>query len=283
MTEVTAGAGAGEVTGGDGGGGGGTPPEWLATLPDDLKGDATLVRYADVPALAKAHIEAHRVAKSKLAVPGEGATDEQWGQVFDALGRPKEAAGYGNLGLEALPDTATADEKAAREAQLAPYRDAFHKIGLTPRQAEAAFRADSERLKAAETAFYAQGQAEVDAIKAEFGDQYGPKVAAAKAAFQKLGVSAELAQELDVKLGSGALVRFGMKLAEAIGEHGKIDAEHKDSFGDGPDANVEAKLRGLFRDKSWREKFKSGDATVVAQHSRLTEAARRAAVKSSGG
>jgi hypothetical protein len=58
------------------------------------EGDATLSRYADVPALAKAHIEAHKVAKSKVIVPGADADDAQLSAFYDAIGRPASPDDY---------------------------------------------------------------------------------------------------------------------------------------------------------------------------------------------
>jgi hypothetical protein len=41
-------------------------PEWVGTLPDDLKADPTLVKYQNVEALARGHLETKKLASSKL-------------------------------------------------------------------------------------------------------------------------------------------------------------------------------------------------------------------------
>src|SRR6185369_12579211 len=100
MTDaVTTGAGAGEVTGGEVTGaevtgGESQSPEWMAGLPDDLKGDATLTRYKSLDDLARGHLETKKLASSKLIIPGDGATDEDWGKFYDALGRPESPDKY---------------------------------------------------------------------------------------------------------------------------------------------------------------------------------------------
>jgi hypothetical protein len=96
MTDATGaidacGAGAAAVTddGGAAAAAASQQPEWMGSLPDELKGDATLSRYADIPALAKAHIEAHKVAKSKVIVPGPDADEAALASFYDAIGRPE--------------------------------------------------------------------------------------------------------------------------------------------------------------------------------------------------
>jgi hypothetical protein len=256
----------------------GGAPEWLGALPDDLKADATLTRYADVEALARGHVEAHRVAKSKLAIPGEFANDEDWAKVYDALGRPKEPGGY-ELPLPALADDADDAAKAAREATAKAYQDLFHQVGLNPRQASALVAADLARIDAAQSAFYAKGEQEVAALKAELGADYAAQVEAAKDVFKKLGFEPGFADELDTKVGSAALLRGFIKLAKVAGEHVRV-------HGGGGDFNAsqdpQAELKAKFRDESWRAKFNAGDVATVAEHDRLHKAAQAAATRPSG-
>lgn len=281
MSEVGAGGdGAAEITGGGGGeGGGGAAPEWHAGLPDDLKGDATLARYADVPSLAKAHIEAHKVAKSKIVLPGADAGDDAWSAFYAATGRPETADGYGDFGLPALADDADDAAKAARDGLVKQYQEALHPLGLNPRQASALVAADISRIEAAQEAFYKQGQTEVDALKKEMGVEYEPNRAAAQKVFTELfgDDAAALADELDTKVGSARLVKGMMALAKRVGEQDRVDGGGG-GLGGGGEANAAEQLKTLQADKGWREKFNSGDAATVEQHSRLLRAAQAQAV-----
>jgi hypothetical protein len=85
-----------------------------ASLPDDLKADATLSRYADVPALAKAHIEAHKVAKSKVVVPGEGADEATMGRSSTRSG-DRRAPTITTCPMPELPVDATDEQRTARD------------------------------------------------------------------------------------------------------------------------------------------------------------------------
>ncbi|WP_414902467.1 hypothetical protein ACMT1E_04355 [Sphingomonas flavalba] len=247
-------------------GGGGSAPEWLGALPDDLRGDATLSRYKSVEELGRAHIEAHKVAKSKLTVPAANAAPEAWGAVFDALGRPADAAGYG----------LTPGEGQSPEA-LGEFAGLAHKLGLLPAQAKALAEYDAQRLAAAKNAFMEAGNKEIETLKTQMGVEYPAKLAAAKALFAKAGFDGADAEELDLKLGSGKLVSGFMKLAELVGEHGRVDGAD-DFVMTASDANAEQQLTTLQKDKNWREKLAAGDATVVAQRARLLEAAKRQAL-----
>lgn len=278
------GAGAAELTGGtsgDGGGGegseggasGGAASEWLGTLPEELRGDATLSRYKDVEALARGHLEAHKVAKSKLAVPAADAGDDVWSGVWDALGRPKEAAGYGDFGLEALPEDAGDDAKTARETMLGGYREKLHEIGVPPKLANAIVAADIQRIADAETAYFGEGQKQIDALKLELGADYEPQKNAAKAMFTKIfgDEAAPIADELDRKVGSATLMKGMMKLARLGGEHGRIDGDGGELSGA---TNARAQIDAKMEDKSWRDKYNAGDPQTVAEYNKLLKQAQ---------
>jgi hypothetical protein len=254
-------------------------PEWMAGLPDELKSDATLSRYADVPALAKAHIEAHKVAKSKVIVPGADADDAQLSAFYDAIGRPASPDDY-DLAMPELPVDASAEDRAALAEGFKPYRELAHQLGLTPKQARALSEFDIKRS----ADWYAKGAEEVAAVKEEMKQDYAPKLAAGQKIFAKLaGNDAEtalLAQELDRKMTSGRLVKFVMRLGEIAGEHGLIESDTVEGFGDVADA--EAKLNELQGDKTWRDRLNAGDVTVKAQRDRLLDLAKKQAMRRTG-
>jgi hypothetical protein len=253
-------------------------PTWRDSLPDELKADATLARYADVPALAKAHVEAHRVAKSKVVVPGADADEAAMGAFFDAIGRPASADDY-NIPTVELPVDASPEDRAALAEAVKPFKEFAHKIGLRPEQATALGQFDLDR----QAAYFAKGSEEIAALKAELGKDYEPKLAAAKKiATQLFGDDAEaiqLADDMDRKVGSARYVKAMMRLAEIAGEHGIVETDTVEGFGEVQDAD--AKLDQLQADPTWREKFKAGDPQVVAQRARLLELAKSQASRRS--
>jgi hypothetical protein len=241
-----------------------------------LKADATLSRYADIPSLAKAHIEAHKVAKSKIVIPAEDAGDEAWGAFYNQLGRPETPDAY-TIPMPELPVDAPQEARELLAQEYKPFRELAHSIGLNAKQAEALGKFELDR----QNAFYAQGESEIKALREALGQDYEPKVEAGRRAFARIFGDDEealaLANELDKKVGSARLVKASMRLAEIMGEHGLIDSDTVEGFGEVKDA--EAKIAELQKDASWREKFNNGDAGVRAQYNRLLDLAKKQAVR----
>lgn len=286
-TEEGAGAsaGAGELTGGGSGGAGGagagaTAPEWMGALPDELKGDATLSRFGDVTALAKAHIESHKVARSKFVVPAADASDEEWGKAWSALGRPESPDGYGDFGLEALPDDADDAAKEARANMVKTYAERLHQLGVPARLASNIVKADIERIQEAEAAYYAKGAEEIAALKKELGADYEPQKNAAKSLFVRIfgEDAAPLADQLDQKVGSGLLMKGMIQLAKLTGERERIIGDSGEGYGGEP-SNAQATLDAKMQDKTWRQRYLDGDTSVVAEYDRLLQAAQKQAAR----
>lgn len=272
--EVNGGAAATELvveTGGDG-----APPDWMGGLPDEMKTDATLRRYADVPALAKAHIEARKVAKSKVIVPGADADEAALGAFFDAIGRPASPDDY-DISMPVLSVDATDAQRTALAEEYQPFRQLAHEIGLRPEQAKALSDFEIGR----QNAYYAKGDAEIADLKVKMGNDYAPKLAAGQKVWAKIageGAEAMLtADAFERKVGSASLVKAIMRLGEIGGEHGLIEDDNVEGFGEVQ--NAEAHLGELMKDKTWREKLNAGDVTVKRQEERLMALAKRQALR----
>lgn len=259
------GEGQGNGEGQGGGGGGGAPAQaWMGALPSELQGDATLARYADIPSLARAHVEQRKTMGNMVALPGENATPEQMGALWDRLGRPADAKDYDIP----LPDGANSQFADA-------FRPVAHQLGLTKAQAKGLTEWDVKRQTDAQAAYEAEGQRDIDALKTgDWAGKYDANVAAAKAAFKAMGFDPQFADELDRKVGSAALLKGFHKLSEQIGEHGRVDGDGE-GIGGVKDADAEATLRSRQADKGWREKLNAGDAATMAERERLLAAAKR--------
>ena len=70
--------------------------EWFNSLPAELQSDATLQLHKtnDLPTLAKSFLETKKMVGNSLRIPGEQATPEEWGKVYDQLGYPKDPKDY---------------------------------------------------------------------------------------------------------------------------------------------------------------------------------------------
>jgi hypothetical protein len=250
----------------------------MSDLPDDLKGDATLSRYADIPALAKAHTEQHRVIKdlqgSKLVLPAADGPAEDWGKVWDALGRPADFNDY-DVKMPELAADAPDEARAALAEQAKPFKELAHRIGLTPAQATEVSQWELDRQAALRT----KGAEEVAAIKTKLGADYEPKREAAFAAAKQIfGDDADtlaILNEFDAKLGSGRMVMGMLRLGEIAGEAKIIDTDEVNGLG--TVQNAEAKLADLRNDATWREKRMNGDAQALRQEKDLLALATRQA------
>ena len=273
MTDFVEG-GAGGAAGGEGGAGGGAPagaqsPEWMANLPDELKGDATLSRYQSLEELARGHVEARKVASSRIVLPG-AEDDAAWSKFGEAL-RPADPSEYA-IGL---PEGVDPAGPAAKFADA--FRAKAHEIGLPPRWAKALadwnnefVAADiAERNKASETA--------LNAFKAAT-PEYDAKLASAQALFKSLGVDEAVATELDVRLGTENLMKLAFGLAEKFGEPVRVDADGKDGgLGGGNVENARAQLKEF--DQVNRDKIKANDPDTMRSRRRLLDAANAQAAR----
>jgi hypothetical protein len=251
-------------------------PTWRDTLPDDLKNDATLSKYADLETFARGHLETKRLASSKVIVPGEGATEDDWGAFYKAIGRPEDPDAYDIKTIE-LPVDASDEERTALAEATKPFKALAHKLGLTPAQATALSEFDLQRT----ADFYAKGEEEIAALKDQLKGDYAPKLEAGRNAFAQLfgndPEAIQLAAELDRKVGSGRIVKAMMRLGEVMGEARLIDNDKVEGFGEV--GNADAKIDELQKDKAWREKFTAGDPTTVNQYNRLLDLAKRQALR----
>jgi hypothetical protein len=168
-----AGASGGSSGGSQGGQGSqGGSQTWRDVLPDDLKGDATLGKYSDLPSLAKAHVELQKlVGKKGVFPPGEKATPEQWKDFFKQVGQPD---------LEKYEIKAP-EGKKLNDQLVGEFKKVAHEAGLLPHQAQKALewyigleeKAMGERTTAQKTA----RETELNNLKKEWGDGFERKIA----------------------------------------------------------------------------------------------------------
>lgn len=100
---------------------------WRDSLPDDLKTSPALSSFQDVSALAKSYVHAQSlVGKKGVFVPGEKASEEEWSNFYDQLGRPA---------LDKYevkpPEGVTVNEPTVKW-----FKENAHKIGILPKQAQ---------------------------------------------------------------------------------------------------------------------------------------------------
>ena len=151
---------------------GGSAADWRSTLPKELQENETLKKYTNVSDLAGAYLNASKlIGSDKLPIPNpKTATEKDWENVFDKLGRPaldKYEIKFGEGG--------TIDKDFAEE-----FRTNAHKAGLLPQQAQKLADWFGQVNAQAEETMIKQRQAqfdkEVTALRTEWGNAFDAKV-----------------------------------------------------------------------------------------------------------
>ena len=105
---------------------------WKDNLPEDIRGHQSLETFTDVGALAKSYVHAQSmIGADKVPVPGKWADENDWNEVYDRLGRPKESDGY-ELDFSKTPEGTAVDDEFVQW-----FRGAAHGAGLNNKQAQA--------------------------------------------------------------------------------------------------------------------------------------------------
>lgn len=69
--------------------------DWRASLPEDVRGDPVIGKYANVGELARGFVNAQKmIGATKLPLPSDKATDAEWDMVYSRLGRPESPDKY---------------------------------------------------------------------------------------------------------------------------------------------------------------------------------------------
>lgn len=189
--------GAGGGTGGSllSGGGGNTPPDWRASLPDDVKGDPSLASIKDVGSLAKSYVHAQKlIGTDKIAKPNDKWTPEQWRGFYKELGVPETPDKY------SLPEVKLAQGLTIESTKLDKFKKIFHDQGLTPKQVSAVMQAYMEDVNSDYTARTTGEQtaraSAIAELKQEFGEKYDANLDIARSVLKKFG-SDQLLEKLE--------------------------------------------------------------------------------------
>lgn len=189
----------------------GALPEWMGGLPDDLKGDATLSRYQSIEDLAKGHVEAHRIAKSKVVLPKEGDADSF--SRFAAAIRPE------------TPDAYTFNIPEGQDSSLADaMKPVFHQAGLHPESAKLLVDGWNAHMAQMTQAAEQKGRDELDGLQAEMGkDEFAKGKQAAINMLNRLGIPSDFEADLSRFVGGGNTLRLLFDMAGRMGELGRVD------------------------------------------------------------
>lgn len=216
------------------------------------------------------HLEKHvgLPADRVLAVP-KGDDPAEWGQVYDKLGRPKDAKDYK---IDIPADVG--DPKYADAA-----RAAFHKIGLNAKQAAELVAWNNQysmdAVKARDDSYRATIEEETKALKTEWGAAHDQNINIAKHTARAFGLDAATIDKMESVTGFSKLMKFMHTVGTRLGEDKFVGAEGgASSFGVLTPGQAKAQLQELGMDKEWHTAWVNpnhpGHKAAVEKKARLT-------------
>lgn len=247
----------------------------LQGLSDEYRNHKALRGMGSLDDVAKSLIETQKMlGESRLKLPGEGASEEEMGKFYDALGRPPKAEDYELKVPEDLPDGIEIPD-----AEVQMFKDAFHAIGLTQAQAQQAFELRNtgaieafQNVQAQRAEAFKQGNAELDAKWKAEGHNPDTITEQTNRLIDEFG--GQPVKEWLMKTGEGnnpAMRQFLGSMAMAMGEHGYVAGNSAAAAATREGAQKE--IESLKSDETFQADLygKNGDAARKAAQARWSE------------
>lgn len=235
---------------------------WKEAISEEYRSNPNIEKFTELDALAKSYINAvSMIGTDKIPLPGKSATDEQWNEVYNKLGRPESADKYT---LEFKTDVAPVDENVIKG-----FAQNAHKLGLNNKQAQGILEFYKSTLEgsAKEMAVNMEAaQAEAaNTLRSEWGRAYDENLRKASAV-AKTYLEPEL---LDTQLRDGSRLGDNPKIIKAFANIANLLSEDKiigteaDNVLQGRD--IEKEIEELTSDKQgayWNKMHPNHNKTV---------------------
>ncbi len=188
-------------------------------LDEDMLSNPSLKDIPNARELVKSFIHSQKLTgHDKIVLPGKDATDEDWANVYNKLGRPKEAADYGLKAREGISEDLVSQEGVDAYSQFA------HKAGLTTKQANDSLNFFTDMQVAVQEAdnqaTIDRNTSNIDSLKADFGNAFETNIGIVSSFLSNIEGGDEFRSTLnEAKLGtSPVVIKTLLKLASAFGE-----------------------------------------------------------------
>lgn len=204
---------------------------WLAGVPEELRNNATIKSFKDLPSALKSFIDTKsKVGDGPIFLPERDAPEEKWNEFYQAKGRPKMADDY-ELPTDGLPEGLVITPNDQAEIK----KTAFE-LGLNKVEAAKLYRIYADRIAhAVATNKKAHGEqlaSQKEQLQAEWGQAFDSRL--------------KLAQDTIAKVGGEDLMRVltetgainNARLLSSFGKLGKMFSEDE-VRGAGQRANVQ--------------------------------------------
>lgn len=246
----------GSSNGGDSGG------SWRNFLPADLREDVTLKNFSDVGSLAKSYIHAQQqIGKKGVIPPTDKSTDEEWSAFYKQLGQPeldKFEVKY--------PEGVKVDEAGSKQ-----FKEAVHKLGLLPKQAQGLLdwhlKTQGEAAQAAAAKQKLEFENHVADLKREWGEGYRKNIMLADQGAKM--VDPDFRQYLDDSglSNNPKVVRFLAKVGKMFGED-KLLGDGAGKFGRTP-AELDFEIQKLEGSAEYLDPSHPSHRNILAQRDAL--------------
>lgn len=198
-------------------------PEWLASMPDDLKASKTLSKFKDVENLARGYENAQKlIGRDRITIP---KTDEEFQEAYAKLGCPDDPKKYAFK----YDDSKLSDvHKGALAKDVEMFRGWAKAAGLNNAQANVVINKYAEQagIYAAEdlAKCTAETQACESALRSEWGEAYDLKITIANRVLSRYGDQNMIQAIVNSGLGRNpGFVRMISKLGEMTQEDVGLD------------------------------------------------------------
>jgi len=237
---------------------GSSETDWRTGLDESLRTDPSLADIKDISGLAKSYIHAQKmIGRDKVAIPQEGATEDEWNSFYDRLGRPGT--------YEINTSDLKYPENWPQHENIDKFKDnllsVYHKAGLTNSQANAIHTGLMQEL----ISDFEQSQSTIELeregwrsqLEKDFGRAFDQQVDLAQRAAREFGGEEVLNWLEESGMGDNPTVvkmfaKIGAKMTEASVNNGAGAA----SFALTPDA-ARQEIARLQRDPVFMKQYSS--------------------------
>lgn len=243
--------------------------QWFDAFPEDVRGIVQTKGWASPVDAIQSYTNLEKFLGADksgrgLVIPKEDATPDEWGQVYDKLGRPKSPDQYKIPAPEGAPPEFV--QAAAGK---------FHELGLNARQAEglaAWWNQQAETIAGAQQTQTAQAaEMEMQQLQQEWGKDFDANIEAGRRAARQFGVDEQILSKMEGALGTKGMLQFFAKIGKGMGEDSFVDGSGGGKFGMSPEA-ARVRINQLKSDPTWSSKYLSGDADAKSELERLMRA-----------
>ena len=206
--------------------------DWRSSLPEDIREDPSLQALQDINSLAKSYVHSQRMlGTDKVIVPGKYATSDEWRSFYQKAGLPQEVKDYDITSSNTEVDQEFFDD----------YKEASHKAGVLPNQAQEMFnwymeKADKE-VNRQEEETTRSVEDSMRTLQTDWGTAFESKISSARAAVNHFG-DENLKSYLDESgLGNDpSLIKVFSKIGETLSDDSFKGEADTGNYGRTPEA-----------------------------------------------